>query len=326
MKQISLGITCIGSIIGQGIIKSIKSSSIANECEITGFEYFRDTVGSFWVDRTYIMPDILKGESFTADYIKLLKEYIKKHHIQILFIGMDFELPMMAKHRDSIFKETGCRLIVSDSTVVEIAEDKYQTYLFLKENSHWYPLTWLPDEKINVTYPAIVKPRRGERSRGLYHVSNESELDAILTHPGDQMVQECIASKHEEFTCSVLYFDNQVRTSICLRRYLKDGNTHVGYHTKNIPAKIKPYIEDTVHSLKPYGPCNLQLRVGENGIPKIFEINARFSGTTHFRVLCGLNEVEYVVRYLLNREPPDIMLKYGTILRFPEEMFVPEFS
>lgn len=49
-------------------------------------------------------------------------------------------------------------------------------------------------------------------------------------------------------------------------------------------------------ALKEYGPANFQIRVGSDG-PAIFEINARFSGTTVMRALAGFNEVKPAVRW-----------------------------
>ena len=47
----------------------------------------------------------------------------------------------------------------------------------------------------------------------------------------------------------------------------------------------------------PYGPCNFQFRLDSFGIPRVFEINARFSGTTYMRTLSGFDEVAWSVIY-----------------------------
>ena len=44
-----MGVTGTGSLIGQSIIKSIlKSNLLKNKIDIIGFDYFKETVGSFW--------------------------------------------------------------------------------------------------------------------------------------------------------------------------------------------------------------------------------------------------------------------------------------
>ena len=61
------------------------------------------------------------------------------------------------------------------------------------------------------------------------------------------------------------------------------------------------------------------------GRVRVFEINARFSGTTPLRALAGFREVEMCVRYLLNGEPPrQPQVKPITILRYWSEIVVDE--
>ena len=82
------------------------------------------------------------------------------------------------------------------------------------------------------------------------------------------------------------------------------------------------YISSIAEKLKPFGSCNLQLRVDNNGLPKLFEINARHSGTTYIRSLFGYNEVEYIIEYLLFKNEIDFKTKEGTVVRYYEEFLV----
>jgi carbamoyl-phosphate synthase large subunit len=56
-------------------------------------------------------------------------------------------------------------------------------------------------------------------------------------------------------------------------------------------------------ALNPLGPANFQFRIDRSGRVKVFEINARFSGTTPLRAIAGFNEVEMCLRRLLLGEP-----------------------
>ena len=53
-----VGITGTGSLIGQAIIKCLQRSAEAKKYEIVGFEYLKDTVGSFWCDKHIMLTDI----------------------------------------------------------------------------------------------------------------------------------------------------------------------------------------------------------------------------------------------------------------------------
>jgi len=77
-------------------------------------------------------------------------------------------------------------------------------------------------------------------------------------------------------------------------------------------------------ALAPHGPANFQFRVDREGVAKVFEINARFSGTTPLRMRAGFNEVEMVLRRVVLGEPvaqPE--LQRMMILRWLTETVVP---
>jgi carbamoyl-phosphate synthase large subunit len=323
-NKIKIGITCVGSLIGQGIIKSIQQCDLADKVEMIGFEYLEGSAGSYWIDKTYIMPDIWKESVSHEDYISELIFLIKKENIKILFVGMGFELKMMAENRSRIENETGCIVIVSSTEVIDIGEDKYNTYKLLKYNGIPYPQTWLPEEINDVLYPAVLKPRTGTGSKGVFTVKNKDELIKRIPELNNPVIQENIGTKDVEYTCGILFLDDEVRTRICLRRYLKDGNTNIAYNSKDVPEGIFTYVEKIAKALKPFGPANFQLRLNENNEPRLFEINARFSGTTSMRPLFGINEVEYIIKYLLKMPLPVFHERYGRIVRYLENIFEEE--
>jgi carbamoyl-phosphate synthase large subunit len=55
-NKINVAVTGIGSLIGQAVIKSIQRSDLIDKINIIGFDYFKDTVGGFWIDDKYILP------------------------------------------------------------------------------------------------------------------------------------------------------------------------------------------------------------------------------------------------------------------------------
>ena len=59
-----------------------------------------------------------------------------------------------------------------------------------------------------------------------------------------------------------------------------------------------------------------------DGIPYVFEINARCSGTTASRTLCGFNEPKMIADFLLKGIEPVFEIKEKTILRYWKELVV----
>ena len=84
--MLRIGITGTGSLVGQAIIKCIKSSKYFSDSITIGFDYIDNTVGSNWVEKNYRLSDILDRNN--NPYEKIVDEIIEvilKENIQILF-------------------------------------------------------------------------------------------------------------------------------------------------------------------------------------------------------------------------------------------------
>ncbi|MBT4764828.1 ATP-grasp domain-containing protein [bacterium] len=322
-----IAITGTGSLFGQAIIKSIKNSSFS-KYKLIGMDYFSDTIGSYWVDCNYILPDIFDKSITDEFWLESIISIIMESGAKILFVGVDFELHLFAKHKDTIENLTECIIVVSSKETIDIADDKYLTYKFLKDNNLFFPETFLKSEiddaikENKISFPVIVKPRNGYRSVDVYIVDNASDLHKKIQVIKNPIIQECIGNDQTEYTCGVIAFNKSIKKSIILRRDLKDGNTSKTYLENDFPEIIKEYIETVSAKLDQFGVCNFQLRIDNNGTPKIFEINARHSGTTYIRAIYGFNEVEYILEYLFNNKEMEFELREGIVQRYFDEFFI----
>lgn len=320
VKKINVLVTGTGSLIGQSIIKAIKNCDISNEINIIGCDYFSNTIGSLWCSKNYIIPDILIKNKQKI-WLKKIIEIIKENNVLILFIGVDFELIPFAKNKIEIESQTNCKIIVSDLNLLKVGNDKYLTYQFLKKNNFNYPKTFLPKnfKSSDLEFPVIVKPRVGARSRDVFKVNNKNELKEKMLKINNPIIQEFLEDDNKEFTCGVLMLENKIVDMIALKRSLKNGNTHISEHKFDFPKEIYHYVKEVSNKIKPFGSCNFQLRFNKKNQPCIFEINPRFSGTTYMRCLFGFNEVEYIVKFLLNYRNNSFIMKEGLAYRFFEE-------
>lgn len=325
MSKINIGVTGTGSLIGQAIIKSVMRSDLNSKIDFIGFDYFTNTVGSFWCKKNYLLPDILKSSVTEQEWLDVIIKTIQENEIKLLFIGVDFELPLLAKYKKVVEDTTGAIVMVSSEQVICIADDKYLTYQFFKKNNLYHPDSWLPNEldKIKLNYPVIVKPRKGARSVGVSKVDNEIQLNNAINSVKDVVIQECVGTEETEFTCGVIFLNNEVKKVIVLNRSLKAGNTYISHYNKEYPKIITEYLIKVASILKPFGACNFQLRLDKNGVPKIFEINSRHSGTTYIRSLFGFKEVEYIINFLLFNKEQKFDLTEGTVVRYYDEFFIP---
>ncbi len=320
-------ITGTGSLIGQAIIKSINFSEIRDKITLVGCDYFPNTVGSFWCDKNYVLPDLLNPLEI-ENWKNAIINIVMKSEVRIIFVGVDFELAFFADLKAELKEKYECTVIVSNKKVIEIGNDKYKTYEFLLEHGIRAPRTYLLEEMEDskLDYPFILKPRNGARSRGVEIVKGvESYLNLYEKYKDKNYIaQELIGTCDTEYTCGILCWDGVCIDNIILKRVLKEGNTIYAEYSGNSETKIKEYIKCIGDALKPYGSCNLQLRTDKDGIPYLFEINPRFSGTTYMRALFGYNEVEFIICKIMGWKDTILNPKQGKVYRFFEERLVME--
>lgn len=325
MSTVSVTVTGAGSLFGQGVIKCLARSGL--DVELHGLDYFATAVGLRWCRSGGLLPDILDSSVSEDRWFEALCERIVATKSRFAFVGTDFELAPIAARRDALLEHTGCTAIVSAKEIVALCRDKYATAEWLREEGLPAPVTVLPGEgpdaiERDLGYPMIVKPRFGSRSRGVVRVEARPGLERALAETDRPLVQQYLPGEDREFTCGVIVLDGRVDSVSVLRRRLKDGNTVLAA-AEHHPA-IDSLCRRVAGALKPFGPINLQLRLVD-GTPYVFEINPRFSGTTVFRALLGINEPDRMLRHLLGMPlAPAAGLRSGRVMRYFEEMVEPE--
>lgn len=313
-------ITGAGALLGQGIIRALRASQM--EATIIAADPDPMAAGLFWADRAHLIP-----LAETPEYIQGLENILLIEEPDAILLGTEVELDVLAPHRRRLETLYGTKMLISSPEVVRIAGDKWLTYRFLREMNLGCPLSCLPGDEEGlieeVGFPLVVKPRHGYRSYGVVRVEDRQSLKEELERRPDLIVQQCISTPDEEFTAGALVFDGRCEASIVMRRHLRDGNTYRAF--VGAFPELNAGVRRIAEALGAYGPVNVQFRLDGDQI-KVFEINARFSGTTPLRVCAGFNEVEMALRYMLDgeeiRQP---MVRPMTILRhWSETVIAPE--
>lgn len=319
-SRVKVLVTGAGALLGQGVIRSLLESSLG--AEVVAADPSEHAAGLYWVARRYRLP-------LAADprYLDVLEDVLARERPDAVLVGTDVELPILAAHRDRLERAHGTRVVVSDPRVVRIADDKYETFRFLRAAGLDAPDSALPDEPgavdaliARVGFPLVVKPRIGARSVGVSVARDRDELARALAGRAGLIVQEHVASERDEYTAGALYFDGACRAAIVMRRDLRDGNTYRAF-VEPFPRLVAA-VRALAEALRPYGPANFQFRLDGERV-KVFEINARFSGTTPLRMRAGFNEVELVLRHVVHGEPiAQPAIRPMTILRHWSETVV----
>lgn len=311
-------VTGAGALLGQGVIRSLRASKLS--ATVIAVDPSPLSAGLYWADESYLIP-MASDPTYEASVAAL----VERTRPDVVIPGTDVELSAFAKNRLEWEKRYATKIVISDPRVVAIADDKYETFRFLSANGFPAPASCLPgDEKDlidRVGFPLIVKPRVGARSVGVVKVENESELEQALRNSAGMVIQECVATTSDEYTAGALVFDGSCRASIVMRRELRDGNTHRAF--VDAYPELNVHVRQMAEALAPHGPVNFQFRLDRQGRVKVFEINARFSGTTPFRARAGFNEVELVIRHIAHGEEiHQPKIEAMTILRHFEETVV----
>lgn len=304
-------VTGVGGGVGQSVLKALAQTPygvVATDSEALA-------AGLHAAPKAYL-------GRYAADpqFVDRLLEICLNEQCGLIFAGHDVELLPISENVDR-FKAHGIVPIVSPPEIIRSCDDKLATTEFLNSLGLPVPDTKKLSDVEAFERPIVLKPQRGgARSRGTYVVRTEDEFDLYrqLVDPDNCVAQEYIDG--DEYTCGSVTLDGKCLGVIVMRRILRDGDTYKAFVEHN-PA-LEATVRTIVEALKPFGACNIQLRV-KDGKAYVFEINARCSGTTAARALAGFNEPEIIADYLLNGVEPTYSVNEVTILRYWQELVVP---
>ena len=321
-KEIGVLVLGVGGNVSQGIIKALKKTELP--VKIFGACICEFSKGLYMCDEGYLCP-YANDEKF----IPWVIEFCNEHKIDIIFTGVEENIIELAKNEERIRENTNAIFVSSSYEQLIIGQDKYLTCRFLDESGCNYPRYQLFDNIENakrfgegVGYPIIAKPRNGKSSKGIYKFNSSEEIE----HSGsldNYVLEECVGSEDSEYTigCYVDKYGN-LQGMIPMKRKLCNGTTVWAKTVDN--QKIIDECTRICNAFKPRGPFNIQLRMGNNGIPVCFELNVRFSGTTSMRSNLGFMDVKAMILEYIYNEKCDDCFNYndGEVFRFDEEFYL----
>jgi carbamoyl-phosphate synthase large subunit len=320
-SPLNLLVIAVGGNVSQGILKALSYCSIPHR--VVGVDISAAQFGLYTVERGYVGP-----WSNDPAFVDWLIDLCKKESIHAILTGAEPVVRVLAENKAIIEAATGAVSCVSDLSIIDLGDDKLDTCVWLREHGFAYPAFAASEDWAGLEglveqhgYPLVAKPRIGGGSRGLFFV--EEEADLLYAHRKKRyVVQAHIGSDASEYTVGcVLDRSGQVAGSIAMQRVLLGGTTYRAF-LGDFP-EVRKVASAIATALGAWGPCNIQLRVTEDG-PVCFEINPRFSGTTPIRAHFGFNEVEAVLRhYVLGVPMPEMpAVTQGIALRYWNELYV----
>lgn len=271
-----------------------------------------------YADESAVSPLIYDDE-----YIPFLLSYCQEHEIDILIPLFDIDLPVLAKNKQK-FETIGTRIIVSEPSVIDVCNDKWKTYQFLKESGFHVPETYIGLQEVmqalrkgDLQYPIIVKPRFGCGSLAMSVAEDEAALlfhyrrnartisHTYLKYESDSVEDKILFQemlKGQEYGVDVIHdLKGNFQTAVIKEKFaMRAGETDIARLVENeiIFNETKRLGEVLGH----IGNLDCDTFLVD-GTPYILEMNARFGGGYPFSHLGGCNLPKAIVAWAEGCEP-----------------------
>lgn len=304
----SILITGIGGMVGQGVLKNIRQS-YDDRFRLIGIDINQLSAGHHLCDDAYQVASAERDE-----YLIQIKNICRQEDIELIIPTTDAEMYYISKLRT----ELNCKVACSPIEIAIMGWDKGMNYIWFNRYDIPFAETRLPSEYTGEFASIVVKPRRGRGSREIIY-----NPVALHIFPDDRyIVQEYLPGDELTIAFYVL-LTGELHGFIVFRRDLKDGYTNRAEVVTEYNEEVEQLINKMIHYYPFQGSINIQAKVTDKGIIP-FELNCRLSGTNSVRSHFGFRDVEYTVdEYLLGKIPRPVKIIPGTALRMVTDVIYP---
>lgn len=217
-----------------------------------------------------------------ASYPEVLRRLIKEHHIGWLFPTVAEELGVVAELAAEL-RAQGVAVFMSAPAGVHICQDKWETAQALDARGIAVPRSAVGRAKDTAVralgFPVVSRPRVGRGGRGVV-VHDAAGVAASVEEP----VWQEFMSGIEYDVLMVLHPDKPHALIMCQvfeKTALKEGRVGNAIGVKALEAAdagaqdVAALAENAARALSLTGPLDMDIRRGQDGLPRLLEINAR---------------------------------------------------
>jgi len=266
---------------------------------IIGIDIQTECVGNFITNKYIQCPTITDNE-----YWNFIENLISKFDITHIFPTYNSEIREWSIKKNYLFEKYNCKVFVNDISVVNIADNKLETYKWCCENNIKVPLVKLIDYR-----PIIIKPLFGCGSNGIQILKTTKEVVNLENfndgkNTKNYIIQEFITGI--EYTIDILAdpLGNIINIVPKERMLVKHGQSF-----KSITRNNLVIIEFATNVSKLIGnksSINIQVIQDNKGEIYLIEINPRFPTTLSLTIAAGVNipvmmlEEDYVTKTFID--------------------------
>lgn len=325
--MLRLVITSVGSLVGQNILDSLAGRRAG--IDVVGVNSAAEAASNFRCARTYLAPPAAD----TTAHRRRLAQILLDEKPDLVLPGRDDDVMLLANLKIDL-PALRQALPVGPPALARVLDDKWTSGEYARARGLPYVTGALADDAAAVErllarhgYPLIAKPRRGNGSRGVRIVYDETQRAAIGRSPGyllqAYLEPEADIMSWRELTADgvPLFHAPPLRQIACQGVIAPDGTARA--HTCTVVELVMGRCERTfvledegVNAVaRGYakalaadgwvGAINLQGRRDGTGKFNVYELNGRFTGATTARVMLGFDEVGLLIEsFTGTRLPP----------------------
>ncbi len=321
-KPLRIVVTGVGAIIGQGIVRSLRKSR--RGVYVVGLDRSDDSAGPHFCDDFRRKP---RCDEDDPAYLDFWRKLLVEEGIDLVLPGLEHDVQQLDRMRDGL-ADTRARLALNRSELIMRTADKWEFGEALVEHGlPRIPTVLGSDWEAAVCAlgppPILLKPRRGNGSRGIVRLHDAEDLAYWARRGGpDFMLQRIVGSDDEEYTVGAFGLgDGTTLPPITFRRRLSPaGNTQLVEVVDD--AALTEATRALAMIFRPLGPTNLQFRK-EGECCFLLEINPRISSSTSLRAAFGYNEASMCIDFFVRgRTPAFPRIRRGRGWRYSEDFVV----
>lgn len=243
--------------------------------------------------KTHLLPPVNKNPQH---YLDALIELTERERIDVIFPLSDLDPKILSRH-GSIFERLGCRIIVSNSAVVERCDNKRLTFEFCRTVKLPTPNSWFCAETYVGPFPVMQKHIFGSGSSGIRRIEARGDLEGFV--PGRDMLQQLIDG--EEFGLDVLNDLDGNGIAVCVKKKLlmRFGETDKAEITEDEELLALGWQISAV--FRHIGNLDCDVLRDADGKLYCIDFNPRFGGGYPATHLAGFNYLRILLNLVQNQ-------------------------
>lgn len=297
--------------------------SLHGSYEMHGF--FRNKLSYGYASRYFNCRKLIHPET-EADYIQLIRDYVEKNNIDVLFPMSDKTAELLSIHKEELSKIV--KFVVPESQSFALGYDKNQLMHVCTRCNTPHPRTidldTTPREDISVgIFPALIKPNITTGGRGMTRVNTMDEFKEkypeIHSKYGSCHLQEFIRPGGKQI--KVQLFVDKSGSLLCYsvlhkQRFYPENGGSSSCNETIVNDDVVEMCHKVLREIHWEGFADFDLiEDPKDGVLKVMEINPRVPACVKSSIKSGADYANLYVDYALGRTTEKYTSKPGYKLR-----------